>query len=80
MIIFDPIPLDFIKKIKDQAGVGLNSVLLAAWSHAVHEFCHIKECPLFKSKKENLRFRVLLTFGFPHKHKSDPMEILDNNW
>ena len=76
--MFDPIPLDFIKKIKDKAGTGLNSVLLAAWSHAVHEYCLIQECPLMKSKSKNLRFRALLTFGFPHKHSTDPFDVLEN--
>lgn len=80
LLVFDPVPLDFVKKIKDKAGTDLSSVLLAAWSHAVHEYCHLQDCPLAKRKSENLRFRALLTFGFPHKHNSNPMDILENRW
>ena len=80
MIIFKPIPLDFIKQIKDKARVSLNDVLLTIWSHAVHEYCNIRDCDIINNKKERILFRVMMTYGFAHKKNSDAAEAIRNQW
>lgn len=81
MVVFDPIPLDFVKEIKDSAGVSLNDVLLTAWTHAIYEYCHLQECLVVKGKKTNdILFRALMTVGFPHKKSSDSAEVMQNSW
>ena len=78
-MIFDPIPIDFIKKLKDKAGVSLNDVLLTAWSHAVHQYCHHQKCPVLKQKGSNILHRTLMTYGFPNGTTS-PAQALQNGW
>ena len=77
--MFDPIPLDFIKEVKDTAKVSLNDVLLGALSHAISEYCHSQNCPVIDKKGEKLLFRVLMPVGFPHKI-TNPADSLKNNW
>jgi len=79
LIVFDPIPIDFVKKIKSKAGVSFNDVLLAAWSQAIHEFCIHQGCPVIKQKGRNAYCRALMTFGFPN-NTSDPSLVLRNGW
>ena len=79
LAVFDTVPLDFIKAIKNAAEVSLNDVLLTTWSRAVHEYCAIQECPVLKEKGEKLLYRILMPFGFPHKN-NDPVSALRNTW
>ena len=79
LVVFDTVPLDFIKAIKNAAEVSLNDVLLTTWSRAVHEYCTIQKCPVLKEKGEKLLYRILMPFGFPHKN-NDPVSALRNTW
>ncbi len=76
-IIFDPIPIEFVKKIKNKAGVSFNDVLLAAWSQAIREFCISQRCPVIK--QSNACCRALMTFGFPN-NETDPRLAVGNGW
>lgn len=79
LLVFDKIPLDFIKALKNAAGITLNDVLLTTWSRTVHEYCTMQECPVLKKKGENLLYRTLLPFGLPNKSE-DPELALRNTW
>ena len=79
LIVFDPIPLDFVKNVKDAAKVSLNDVLLGALSHAIDEYCRFQDCPVIEKKSEKLLFRVLMPVGFPHK-TVNPTDSLRNKW
>ncbi len=78
-MVFDPVPLDYVKAIKSAAGISLNDVLLSAWSRTVHEYCAIQNCPELKEKGEKLLYRVLMPVGFPNKSE-DPVSALRNTW
>jgi hypothetical protein len=79
LIIFDPIPIDFIKEIKSKANVSLNDVLLAAWSHAIREYCYSQKCPVIKSRGEKALCRATMTYGFPNG-SSHPALAMRNLW
>jgi len=78
-IIFDAIPLDFVKAIKNKANVSLNDVLLTALSQSIHDFCHHHDCPVIKILGDNARCRAAMTYGFPSEH-DDVDKAVHNGW
>ena len=78
LIVFDEIPLDFVKKIKNKAKISLNDVLIVTLSQAIHDFCHYKECAVIK-KGRRVICKATMTFGIPRDHP-DLNEVLHNGW
>lgn len=78
LIVFDEIPLDFVKKIKNKAKISLNDVLIVTLSQAIHDFCHYKECAVIK-KGRRVICKTTMTFGIPKDHP-DLNEVLHNGW
>jgi hypothetical protein len=78
-IIFDPVPLDFVKAIKTAAGISFNDVLVVTLSQAIHDFCHHSDCAVIKKYRAKARCRAVMTFGFPSNHE-DLNDIIHNGW
>lgn len=78
-IIFDQVPMDFVKAIKREAGISFNDVLVVALSQAIHDFCRHSDCAVIKKHGAKARCRAILTFGFPSNHE-DLNDIIHNGW
>uniref|UniRef100_A0A7S3Q980 O-acyltransferase WSD1 C-terminal domain-containing protein n=1 Tax=Chaetoceros debilis TaxID=122233 RepID=A0A7S3Q980_9STRA len=63
--IFDPIPLPFLKEIKNAAECSLNDVLVAALSQAMNDYCTRRDCPMLKKHGDKIRCKAMLLVGFP---------------
>jgi hypothetical protein len=79
MIIFDQVPLDFVRAIKTKADMSLNDVLVVALSQAIHDFCRYNDCQIFKKHGTKVNCRAIMTYGFPSNH-DDHDGILHNRW
>ena len=67
MVVFEDIPLEFVKVIKDKANASLNDILMTALSQAIHDFCTHHSCPVIRQIGEKTLCRALMIVGFPSK-------------
>jgi hypothetical protein len=78
--------LDFIKEIKNRAGVTVNDVLLAATSGMIRRFSELNDDPnvvnVPKMQLSKLRTRALVPVAFPRPKKDlqSPATALRNLW
>jgi hypothetical protein len=81
-ILFEPIPLDFAKKLKSAANVTLNDILFTCLSQAIHEYCKEQNCPVLRKKGDRIQCRALLPVGFPRPdhETTDKTRTLRNKW
>jgi hypothetical protein len=84
-VIFPPVPLDFIKSIKNAASVTINDVLMTAVSYAITEYCERRNCPAVREQGEGRRAiqcRALLPVAFPRSKEqmADVDAALSNLW
>jgi hypothetical protein len=79
IIIFDPIPINFIKALKNAASVSLNDILLTALSQAIHDYCRQKECAVLQKRGEKIQCRAAVVFGFPEQNM-DKKTCIHNSW
>jgi len=79
VLFFDPVPMSFIKDLKNKAGVSINDILLTLWSHTIHSFCDYHDCPVMTKLTEKVLCRALLTLAFPNSN-FDKADALRNKW
>eukprot|EP00586_Coscinodiscus_wailesii_P005069 CAMPEP_0172488820 /NCGR_PEP_ID=MMETSP1066-20121228/18541_1 /TAXON_ID=671091 /ORGANISM="Coscinodiscus wailesii, Strain CCMP2513" /LENGTH=510 /DNA_ID=CAMNT_0013256289 /DNA_START=204 /DNA_END=1736 /DNA_ORIENTATION=+ len=81
-VIFNTVSLDFIKSLKNAAGVSINDVFLACFSQAVRDYNLHENCPVMKSKGKNVQFRALMPLAFPRPREEarDRSLTLRNKW
>ena len=79
LIIFDQVPLNFVRDIKAKADISFNDVLVVALSQAIHDFCHYNDCPVIKKHGAKTCCRATMTYGFPSNH-DDLDDLLHNRW
>ena len=81
-LIFPTVPLDFVKKLKDAAGVTVNDIIMAAISQAIHDYCILQNDQVLASKGNSIQCRALLPVGFPRSSDElkDKSTALRNIW
>lgn len=81
-VMLEPMPLDFIKALKDAAGVTINDVLFSCLSQSIHDYLKEQKCPVFGSRGEELQCRALIPVGIPPSDDvvQDKTRILRNKW
>ena len=67
LITFPEIPIDFIKSVKNAAGVSLNDVILTVLSQSIHDFCVHHECEVIERHGDRTRFRALVLAALPRE-------------
>jgi len=83
-VIFPTVPLQFIKDLKQAAGVTVNDVLMTAVSHAIHAYCKLHKDSVLETKKGDIHIqcRALLPVGFPRDQNelNDKCTAMKNLW
>jgi hypothetical protein len=81
-LIFPTVPLDFVKKLKDAAGVTVNDIIMVAISQAIYDYCILQNDPVLASKGNSVQCRALLPVGFPRSpdELKDKSTALRNIW
>lgn len=81
-VMLEPVPLDFIKKLKNAANVTINDVLFACLSQTIHDYLVEQDCPVFSAKGSKLQCRSLIPVGIPPSEEvaQDKTRILRNKW
>jgi diacylglycerol O-acyltransferase / wax synthase len=83
-VFFPTLRLDFVKTLKDKAGVTVNDIMLAATTGAIRRYCEKLGDPLMKSdaSKKLLQYRALLPYAFPRppEEQGDPFRCMRNKW
>lgn len=80
IIIFDSIPLAFVKAIQKKASVTFNDVIVSALSQSIYDYCKDSNCPLIKKHGVNLRCRTAMTVGFPQSQDVHIDDAICNRW
>lgn len=79
-ILFPTLNLEFVKEIKNKAGVSLNDVLLSTTTGALRKFSEKLNDPVVsKSNKKIPQLRALLPVAFP-RSMVDASKALRNKW
>ena len=80
LIAFDPISLDFLKKLKSSAGVTINDLLMAALSQSIHDYNKAMSCTIQDKKKSKVKCRALVPISMPRDGLDDHQTALRNQW
>ena len=80
---FPVLSLEWVKEVKNKAGVTVNDVLLACTSGAIRRYCAMKRDPLFganASSSKPPQCRALMPVAFPRSQKelSNPAKAMRN--
>lgn len=77
-----PMPLDFVKELKNAANVTINDVLYACLSQTINDYLVEQECPVFKARGNKLQCRALIPVGIPQPldEMHDKSLTLRNKW
>jgi diacylglycerol O-acyltransferase len=81
-VLFPPVPLDFIKKLKSAAGVTVNDIIMVAVSQAIHDYCKSQDCPVLASSNNSIQCRALMPVALPRPQSelNDKSLALRNTW
>mmetsp|Transcript_25745 Transcript_25745/g.39912 ORF Transcript_25745/g.39912 Transcript_25745/m.39912 type:complete len:533 (-) Transcript_25745:109-1707(-) len=82
IVVFNTVPLTFIKDIKKASGVTVNDVLFCALSMAIHEYNKLLQCPVQMKRGKKLQCRALMPVAFPRpaKETGDHSQAMRNKW
>ncbi|GMI23089.1 hypothetical protein TeGR_g2303 [Tetraparma gracilis] len=81
LVIFETMPLAFIKELKKQGGVSLNDVMFSSLGGAIRAYNLAEGCEITE-KKKTVMCRALMPVAFPrpNEDKSDKAAVLRNKW
>ena len=79
-VCFEPVPLHFVKDLKNAAGVSINDVIYACLSQAVHDYLKEQDDPVLKAKGTSLLCRTLMPIALPGRKANDKATLLGNRW
>ena len=79
-VLFPTLPLDFVKDVKNAAGVSVNDVLFTCLSQAIHDYLQQQECPVLKQQQSHLLCRALIAAVLPRTVHDAAVETLQNKW
>ena len=84
LVMFEPMPLNFIKELKKQGGASLNDVMFSALGGAIRRYNIAQDCEVTggaaKAKKIQCRALMPVSFPRPAAEKSDKSACLRNKW
>ena len=81
LIVFDTIPLSFVKKLKNEAAVSLNDVMFSCFAGAIRRYNLAHDCPVTtKGKKFTCRALLPVAFPRPESEKNDASACMRNKW
>jgi WS/DGAT C-terminal domain/Wax ester synthase-like Acyl-CoA acyltransferase domain len=75
-ILLPPVPVDYVKKLKNAANVTVNDIVMTAMSQAIRDYCLDQNCPVLlqhqtSHKTKTLQYRTLLPVGVPVRSKKE---------
>ena len=80
-VMLRPMPLDFVKALKNAANVTVNDVLFACLSQTIHDYLVEQECPVLKARGNMLQCRAFMIVGIPPLHEIEDKSLtLRNKW
>jgi len=81
LVVFETVPLSFIKELKTQGGVSINDVMFSCLGGAIRRYNLANDCFVTK-KKKNVLCRALMPVAFPrpNEDKDDKTSVLKNKW
>lgn len=81
-LIFNTVPLDFIKDLKNASNVTVNDIMFTALSQAIHDYCQENNDGLIEKKGSKVQFRALMPIAFPRPQEvtNDFSQALYNKW
>jgi diacylglycerol O-acyltransferase len=79
-VCFEPLPLHFIKELKNVAGVSLNDILYTCISQALHDYLKEQDDPVLRAKGKDLLCRTLMAIALPGPSGKDKATLLRNRW
>lgn len=85
MVVFDAMPMEFVKALKNKAGVTVNDIAFACVSQAIHDYLIEQKCPVFQQRQDKTQCRALLPIAFMRKEFTDvdpdhKSAVLSNKW
>jgi len=74
--------VDFIKNLKNVAGVSFYDVVYTCFCRAIQDYLKLKSCPVFKAKKKNVKCRSLTPVSIPMSAdmRTDKARVIENQW
>lgn len=80
--MLEPMPLDFIKELKNAANVTINDIMFSCLSQTIHDYLLEQNCPVFDARGTDLQCRALIPVGIPPSAEvaQDKTRILRNKW
>jgi len=78
-VMFHPVPLDFVKILKNELNVSLNDIMLVAISQAIRNYCLHRKCGILKEKGVKVRCRATMSVAVADGSR-DRSSILSNKW
>jgi WS/DGAT C-terminal domain/Wax ester synthase-like Acyl-CoA acyltransferase domain len=80
-ILLPPVPVDYVKKLKNAANVTVNDIVMTAMSQAIRDYCLNQNCPVLQEcqsnnhnnikKHKSLQCRTLLPVAVPVRSKEE---------
>jgi hypothetical protein len=85
LVLFETIPLAYVKELKKQGGVSLNDVLFSALGGAIRRYnlangCAVTEASVGKKRSIGCRALMPVAFPRPNEDKNDKTNVLKNKW
>jgi len=83
MVTLPTLKLDFVKKLKNAAGVTVNDVVLCGVTGALKRYCQARKDPAMSSEfSKKLQMRALIPVAFPRgREEQEDMDIaMSNKW
>lgn len=79
LVLLPTMPLQFVKAIKNAAGVTINDVLFTCLSQAIHDYLQNQNCPILKQQQQHLLCRAMIAAVLPRTPQS-VADTLVNKW
>jgi diacylglycerol O-acyltransferase / wax synthase len=79
-VCFQPVPLHFVKDLKNAAGVSLNDIIYTCLSQAIHDYLEEQNDAVLKAKGKSLLCRTLMPIAFPGRDGNRKATLLRNRW
>lgn len=81
-VMLEPLPLEFVKELKNAANLTLNDIMFACLSQTIHDYLLEQDCPVLDAQGDKLQCRALIPVGIPPSQEvaQDKTRILRNKW
>ena len=82
IVVFEPIPVSFVKELKEASGISFNSILYTCICNAIQSYLEIKSCPVYGAKGKKTKSRTLMAVALPRPDEvsRDKSRAMCNQW